>query len=52
MFKCPGSRSYWLSYNYNFAGHPWKHKIPGKGHEILSYLHESISTCDLDKYMK
>ncbi|KAK7743938.1 hypothetical protein SLS53_003960 [Cytospora paraplurivora] len=52
LFRYPGVRSDSDMYTYGFAWHPWRHKLLGDGEEIMSYLHECMSTYGLEKYLK
>lgn len=49
LFKYPGVRSDSDMYTFGFAWHPWRHRDLGNGDEIMSYLHECVSTYGLDK---
>lgn len=51
LFRYPGVRSDSDMYTFGFAWHTWRHKLLGSGDEILSYLHECVSTYGLDKYL-
>lgn len=52
LFRYPGVRSDSDMYTFGFAWHPWRHKLFGKGDEIMSYMHECMSTYGLDKRLK
>lgn len=51
LFRYPGVRSDSDMYTFGFAWHTWRHKLLGSGDEIMSYLHECVSTYGLDKYL-
>lgn len=49
VFRYPGVRSDSDMYTFGFPWHPWRHKLFGEGHEIMSYLHECLSKYGLHK---
>lgn len=49
FFRYPGLRSDSDMYTYGFAWHPWRHRVLGDRGEIMSYLHDCVSTFGLDK---
>lgn len=49
LFKYPGVRSDSDMYTFGFAWRPWTHKTLGEGSEIMTYLHECVSSTGLDK---
>lgn len=51
LFKYPGVRSDSDMYTFGFAWHPWRHRILGDGDEIMTYLHECVSTYGLEEYL-
>lgn len=49
LFKYPGIRSDSDMYTFGFAWRPWTQKVLGEGSQIMSYLHECVSSVGLDK---
>lgn len=50
-FRYPGVRSDSDMYTFSFAWHPWRYRVLGDGDEIMSYLHECVSTYGLRDYL-
>lgn len=51
LFKYPCVRSDSDMYTFGFSWHPWRHRILGDGDEIMSYLHECVSTYYLEDWL-
>lgn len=51
IFRYPGVRSDSDMYTFGFPWHPWRGRVLGDGDEIMSYLHECVSTYGLKDYL-
>ena len=51
IFKYLGVRSDSDMYTFGFAWNPWRHRALGDGDEIMSYLHECVSTYGLEGHL-